>query len=84
MIQFNNLEDFKKYAKEKLQETDFAVLSDVQLKNKQEFVTYRGVIRLALITDSYNFQFQDAPIADWTPVEKTADQPQPETDIPTV
>jgi len=84
MIQFNNLEDFKKYAKEKLQETDFAVLPDVKLKNKQDFITYRGAIRLALTTNSYSFQFQETPIADWTPVERTADESQPETDIPTV
>jgi hypothetical protein len=84
MIQFNNLEDFKKYAKEKLLETDFAVLSDVKLKNKQEFVIYRNAIRLALTIDNYSFQFQEKPIADWTPIERTADEPQPETDIPTV
>jgi hypothetical protein len=84
MIQFNNLEDFKKYAKEKLLETDWSVLPDVQLKNKQEFVIYRGAIRLALTIDNYSFQFKETPIADWTPVERTADQPQPETDIPTV
>jgi hypothetical protein len=82
MIQFNNLEDFKKYAKEKLQETDFAVLPDVNLINKQEFLNYRNSIRLALISENYNFQFINKPnaILSASPV---ATENQPNTDLPT-
>jgi len=84
MIQFGNLEDFKKYAKEKLQETDFAVLPDVNVVNKQEFISYRYSIRVALITENFNFQFSDKPhaILSTDPVS-VATEKQPNTDIPT-
>lgn len=82
MIQFNNLEDFKKYAKEKLQETDWSVLPDVNLVNKQDFVIYRYSIRLALINENYTFQFIDKPNAIFG-TASVATENQPKTDLPT-
>jgi len=82
MIQFNNLEDFKKYAKEKLQETDWSVLSDVNLLNKEEFLGYRYSIRLALINENYTFQFRDKPNA-ILGTALVATENQPNTDLPT-
>ena len=82
MIQFNNLEDFKKYAKEKLQETDWSVLPDVNLVNKQDFLDYRNSIRLALINENYTFQFINKPDAILSTIP-VANQNQPNTDLPT-
>lgn len=85
MIQFNNLEDFKKYAKEKLQETDWSVLPDVtNLINKQEFVDYRNSIRFALIHENCNYQFMNKPDAVFfLPLTSVAAEDQPNTDLPT-
>jgi hypothetical protein len=85
MIQFNNLEDFKKFVKEKLQETDFAVLADVNLVNIDEFISYRSFLRTALVNENYNIQILDKPKAIFDPAPKKAVLgTQPETDIPTV
>ena len=46
MIKFYTLEEVKAYAKKLLEETDYAVLSDVSLTNKIDFIHYRNVIRL--------------------------------------
>jgi hypothetical protein len=85
MIQFNNLEDFKKYAKEKLQETDFAVLPDVNLVNKNEFIGYRQVLRNAYLNNNVNFCFIDPPTPIWggTSISYSNNSNQPNTDLPT-
>jgi hypothetical protein len=84
MIQFGNLDDFEKFVKEKLQETDFAVLADVNLVNRDEFIKYRNFLRNSLVNKNYNIQILDKPkaIFDLTPkINNLAIQPQ--TDIPT-
>jgi|694.fasta_scaffold149525_2 hypothetical protein len=84
MIQFDNLEDFKKFVKEKLQETDFAVLADINLVNIDEFISYRNFLRTALINENYNIQILDKPKAIFDPIpKKEILGAQPTTDIPT-
>ena len=57
MIQFNNIEEVKAYAKQLLEKTDYTVLADVNLTNKQEFITYRNTVRISIFYPSINVQF---------------------------
>ena len=53
MITFNTLEEVKAYAKQQLEKTDYTVLSDVNLNNKQEFVNYRSLLRLQYFNPNF-------------------------------
>ena len=45
MLTFNTIEELKSYIKEQLAKTDYAMLDDVKLLNKNEFVIYRSALR---------------------------------------
>lgn len=54
-------------AKQKLQESDWAVLSDVTtLENKQEFITYRERLRTIVIKNLEIAFIPETPVAVWT------------------
>lgn len=56
-------------AKQKLQETDWAVLSDVtNLDNKQDFLDYRARLRTIVIKDLTIALIEEPPQAVWTEV----------------
>jgi 6-pyruvoyl-tetrahydropterin synthase len=83
MIQFYTLEEVKAYAKKLLEETDYAVLLDVNLTNKHEFVTYRNLVRLVYFNPIINPYWPEAPKAIWKhsdDQENNANQPL--TDLP--
>ena len=50
-VEFQNLEECKKYVKEKLQETDYITLNDVKDKiyNYEEFIQYRSFLRKSFL-----------------------------------
>jgi len=63
MITFNTLEEVKAYAKQQLEKTDYTVLSDVNLNNKQEFVNYRSLLRLQYFNPNFTpFPIEPTPI----------------------
>ena len=54
-------------AKQKLQETDWAVLSDVtDLQNKEEFIVYRQQLRFIVINNLDTSNIPTTPIAVWS------------------
>lgn len=54
------------YAKEKLQETDWAVLEDITtLQNKDEFIAFRRQMRDLVINPVENIVVPDVPKAIW-------------------
>lgn len=65
IITFNTIEEVKAYAKKQLEETDYAVLSDVRISNKNEFEVYRSEMREVYFNPRINFQFFPAPKAIW-------------------
>jgi hypothetical protein len=65
MIYFNNIEELKIYAKEQLTKTDYAVLPDVYLINKDEFINYRATLRQAIMFPNLTMQFPQEPKANW-------------------
>jgi len=52
-------------AKELLKASDWAVLSDVGLKNSNDFVTYRGILRAYVINPVANPDFPILPTPIW-------------------
>jgi hypothetical protein len=48
-----------------LAQTDWAVLSDVELANKQEFIDYRSNIRYLLLNDMYYNEVIEPPEPVW-------------------
>jgi hypothetical protein len=74
IITFNTLEEVKTYAKQQLEKTDYAFLSDVKIANKAEFEYYRITMRDAYFNPRINFQFFPAPKAIW---ENPANLPEP-------
>jgi hypothetical protein len=83
MIQFYTLEDVKAYAKKLLEETDYAVLPDIKLSNKSEFVNYRSLVRLIYFSPIISPYWPEAPKAIWKhsdDQENNANQPL--TDLP--
>jgi hypothetical protein len=49
-----------------LAQTDWAVLPDVELANKQEFIDYRSNIRYLLLNDMYYNEVIEPPEPVWT------------------
>jgi hypothetical protein len=85
MITFNNLEEIKAYAKKQLEKTDYSVLPDINLKNKDEFVFYRNLLRIVYFNPQMSSQFPQEPLPIWgEPVSTLTAVVQPKTDIPTV
>ena len=62
---FNNVEQLKEYITKQLAKTDYAVLSDVYLVNKDEFITYRAILRQAIIYPNLNVVLPEEPKAIW-------------------
>jgi hypothetical protein len=56
----------KEKAKSLLAQTDWAVLSDVGLKNSADFVTYRGILRGLVIQPQETPDFPVEPKAVWS------------------
>jgi hypothetical protein len=56
----------KDKAKSLLAQTDWAVLSDVGLKNSADFVTYRGILRGLVIQPQETPDFPVEPKAIWS------------------
>jgi hypothetical protein len=65
MITFDNIDNVIAYAKKQLAKTDYAVLPDVYLINKDEFINYRSVLRQAIIYPNLTIQFPQEPKAIW-------------------
>jgi hypothetical protein len=65
MITFDNIDNLIDYAKKQLEKTDYTVLPDVYLINKDEFISYRFFIRQAIINPSLTTQFPQEPKAIW-------------------
>jgi hypothetical protein len=64
-VEFQNLEECKKYVKEKLQETDYVTLNDVKDKiyNYEEFIQYRSFLRKSFLNPSlYLYLTEPDPI----------------------
>jgi hypothetical protein len=81
MITVFGINEVKAKAKELLEQTDYVVLSDVNITNKDEFISFRSNVRMAYLYPNYSFTFQDVPTPIWgtTPI---ATSPQPNTDLP--
>lgn len=81
MMTFNTLEEVKAYAKQQLENTDYSVLPDVNLSNKQEFVGYRSILRLQYFNPNFTpFPIEPTPI--WNDSESLLVS-EPNTDLPT-
>jgi len=65
MITIYGIEAIQDKARELLQQTDYAVLPDVNLFNKQDFLDFRAQIRSVFITPVNEFTFPDVPLAIW-------------------
>ena len=84
MITFNTLEEVKAYAKEQLEKTDYSILPDVSLTNKDDFVFYRNFVRMIYLNPKINSQFPQEPVPVWgESISTLTDIVQPQTDIPT-
>jgi hypothetical protein len=65
MITFNNADDLKQYTLDQLKATDYAMLSDVSLLNKDEFIVYRAFLRQVLKNLYLSTQFPEEPQPVW-------------------
>ena len=85
MINFTTTEQVKEYAKQLLENTDYSVLPDISLTNKDDFIKYRNVVRFFYFNPTVGATFPEVPKAIWgNPInnlEKTTIQPN--TNIPT-
>ena len=81
MITVFGINEVKAKAKELLEQTDYAVLSDVNITNKDEFISFRSNVRIAYLYPNYSFIFQDVPTPIWG-TKPIATSPQPNTDLP--
>ena len=83
IITFGNSEELKAYAKKQLEKTDFAVLPDVNLINKNDFVSYRDLIRIIYFNPNLGSYFPEEPEPIWGNSISITNSTQPKTDIPT-
>ena len=74
-------DNVKAKAKELLEQTDYAVLSDVNIINKDEFISFRSNVRIAYLYPNYSYNFQDVPTPIWSTTPIATDS-QPNTDLP--
>ena len=81
MITVFGIEQVKAKAKELLEQTDYAVLSDVNIINKDDFISFRSNVRMVYLNPNYNWSFQDVPTPIWS-TTPTATDSQPNTDLP--
>lgn len=85
MITFSTNEEVKAYAKKLLEETDYAVLSDVNLKNKNDFVFFRNLIRILYFEPRLTAWWPEKPKAVWgeSSSSTVTENNQPNTNLPT-
>lgn len=85
MMQFYTLEEVKAHAKKLLEETDYTVLPDVNLTNKNDFVIYRNLIRLIYLNPRVSPWWPEIPQVIWgeSPSSPITDANQPNTNLPT-
>jgi hypothetical protein len=69
MITFNNPDDLKQYVLDQLKATDYAMLSDVNILNKNEFIQYRSFLRQVLKDLYLSTQFSETPQPVWGTLE---------------
>lgn len=83
MILVIGTDNVKAKAKELLEQTDYAVLPDVNITNKDEFILFRANVRVVYLYPNQSYNFQDVPTPIWgtTPI---ATNSQPNTDLPQV
>ena len=81
MITVFGINEVKAKAKELLEQTDYAVLSDVNIINKDEFIFFRSNVRMVYLYPNYSYSFQDVPTPIWS-TTLTATDSQPNTDLP--
>ena len=79
MITFFNLEEMKEYAKQQLEKTDYAVLPDVRLANKNEFIAYRSLIRQLIIDPNLGNSIPEEPKVRWFNTQEEIAEQQPTT-----
>lgn len=58
-------QEAKAIAKVLLEQTDYAVLSDVEIKNRDEFVNYRAALRSVLSSPKMPVFFSNPPEPIW-------------------
>lgn len=82
---FNTLEEVKAYAKQQLEKTDYAVLPDVSITNKFDFIFYRNLVRNIYFNPALSSCFPQEPLPIWGVPVSSIETPtvQPKTDIPT-
>jgi len=84
IIQFKSIEEIKAYAKQQLEKTDYAVLPDTNIANKNEFISYRGFLRSLYLNPNYtSFPIEPIPVWNVPNMIMISTQKQPTTDIPT-
>jgi hypothetical protein len=71
MITFDNADNLKQYILDQLKATDYAMLSDVNISNKDEFIGYRSFLRQALKDLYLSTYFPEEP----QPIWKTLNTP---------
>lgn len=66
IVEFKNLDECKKYVKEKLEETDYVALVDVKdkISNYNDFIQYRSLLRNSFLNPSLNI-YLDEPDPIW-------------------
>lgn len=62
---FNTIAEAKEFAKQKLQDTDYAVLPDVSIANKKEFEEYRKYIRQFYLNPMLSLATMEEPKPEW-------------------
>lgn len=65
MMYFKNLDEAKEYAKLELESTDFVMLSDVNIKDKDLWATYRQEIRNLYLNPVLEFNLPIKPQVNW-------------------
>ena len=73
MIYFKNLEEAKQYAKTELEKTDFIMLSDVNVKDKDLWIVYRQQLRSLYFNPILEINFDDKPSLNWISDEISAE-----------
>jgi len=79
MINFNNADDLKQYILDQLKATDYAMLSDVNISNKDEFIGYRSFLRQALKDLYLSTYFPEEPQPIWSTLTKITNKASAET-----
>ena len=85
MINFNTKEQAKEYAKQLLENTDYSVLPDISLTNKDDFIEYRNMVRFIYFNPTVGAVFPEEPKPIWgNPIHHLNETTtQPNTNIPT-